>query len=153
MKTFKEFLEEAYLVEMRKEDKVKGEKKTPLYVTSTSGRVVKNPETGRSEVKKSERKALSPRAATGRMKQGMIDKETQPYATRMPDAARHAQGGGGSGAEKAGRLRGVGKIEQQKIDKEKRDRGERDFSAGPSPAKKVELRRAQRARSTGGGQR
>jgi hypothetical protein len=25
MKTFKEFLEEAYLVEMRKEDKVKGE--------------------------------------------------------------------------------------------------------------------------------
>jgi hypothetical protein len=32
MKTFRNFLEEAYLVEMRKEDKVKGRKKTPLYV-------------------------------------------------------------------------------------------------------------------------
>ncbi len=98
MKTFREFLEEAYLVEMRKEDKVKGETKTPLHVTTTSGRVVKNPETGRSEVKKSTRKSLTPRASTGRMKQGMIDRETQPYATRMPGAARHAQGGGGSGA-------------------------------------------------------
>lgn len=32
MKTFRNFLEEAYLVEMRKEDKVKGKEKTPLYV-------------------------------------------------------------------------------------------------------------------------
>ena len=151
MKTFKEFLEEAYLVEMRKEDKVKGEKKTPLYVTSTSGRVVKNPETGRLEVKKSTRKALSPRASTGRMKQGMIDKETQPYATRMPGAARHAQGGGGSGAAAPGRLRGVGKIEKQKMDKEQRDRGERPLGSGQSPAQKVELKKAQRRRSSGGG--
>ena len=44
MKTFKEFLEEAYLVEMRKEDKVKGEKKTPLYISKTSGRVERNPQ-------------------------------------------------------------------------------------------------------------
>lgn len=151
MKTFKEFLEEAYLVEMRKEDKVKGETKTPLHVTTTSGRVVKNPETGRSEVKKSTRKSLSPRASTGRMKQGMLDKETQPYATRMPGAARHAQGGGGYGAEKAGRLRGVGKLEKQKMDKEQREKGERPLGSGPSPAYKVALRRAQRARSTGGG--
>lgn len=151
MKTFKEFLEEAYLVEMRKEDKVKGETKTPLHVTTTSGRVVKNPETGRSEVKKSTRKSLSPRASTGRMKQGMLDKETAPYATRMPGAARHAQGGGGYGAEKAGRLRGVGKLEKQKMDKEQREKGERPLGSGPSPAYKVALRRAQRARSTGGG--
>lgn len=141
MKTFKEFLEEAYLVEMRKEDKVKGEKKTPLYVTSTSGRVVKNPE-GKLEVKKTTRKALSPRAATGRMKQGMIDRETTPYATRMPGAARHAHGGGGSGAEKAGRLRGVKKIPGEKKAPEFGYR---------SPAQKVELRRAQRRRSSGGG--
>lgn len=146
MKTFKEFLEEAYIYEMRKEDKVKGEKKTPLYVTSTSGRVVKNPETGRLEVKKSTRKALSPRASTGRMKQGMIDKETQPYATRMPGAARHAQGGGGSGAEKAGRLRGVGKLEKQKMDKEKRDKGERPLGTGISPAEKVARKKAMRNR-------
>lgn len=150
MKTFKEFLEEAYLVEMRKEDKVKGEKKTPLYVTKTSGRVEKTPE-GKLEVKKSTRKSLSPRAATGRMKQGMIDKETQPYATRMPGAARHAQGGGGSGAEAQGRLRGVGKLEKQKMDKEKRDSGERPLGSGQSPAQKVELRRAQKKRSMGGG--
>jgi hypothetical protein len=153
MKTFKEFLEEAYLVEMRKEDKVKGEKKTPLHLIVKSARVERQPEGSETKwkVKKSEKKGLSPRASTGRMKQGMIDPETQPYGTRMPGAARHAQGGGGSGAAAPGRKRGVGKIEQQKIDKEKRDRGERDFSAGPSPVKKVELRRAQRARSTDGG--
>jgi hypothetical protein len=153
MKTFREFLEEAYLVEMRKEDKVKGETKTPLHVTTTSGRVVKNPETGRSEVKKSTRKSLSLRASTGRMKQGMIDRETQPYATRMPGAARHAQGGGGSGAAAPGRLRGVGKLEKQKMEKTPEGERVRPFSAGPSPAQKVALRRAQQARSTGGGQR
>jgi hypothetical protein len=152
MKTFREFLEEAYLVEMRKEDKVKGETKTPLHVTTTSGRVVKKPEGG-LEVKKSTRKSLTPRASTGRMKQGMIDKETQPYATRMPGAARHAQGGGGSGAAAPGRLRGVGKLEKQKMEKTPEGERVRPFSAGPSPAQRVALRRAQRARSTGGGQR
>jgi hypothetical protein len=152
MKTFREFLEEAYLVEMRKEDKVKGETKTPLHVTTTSGRVVKKPEGG-LEVKKSTRKSLSLRASTGRMKQGMIDRETQPYATRMPGAARHAQGGGGSGAAAPGRLRGVGKLEKQKMEKTPEGERVRPFSAGPSPAQKVALRRAQQARSTGGGQR
>jgi hypothetical protein len=152
MKTFREFLEEAYLVEMRKEDKVKGETKTPLHVTTTSGRVVKKPEGG-LEVKKSTRKSLTPRASTGRMKQGMIDRETQPYATRMPGAARHAQGGGGSGAAAPGRLRGVGKLEKQKMEKTPEGERVRPFSAGPSPAQKVALRRAQQARSTGGGQR
>lgn len=150
MKTFREFLEEAYLVEMRKEDKVKGETKTPLHVTTTSGRVVKKPEGG-LEVKKSTRKSLTPRASTGRMKQGMLDKETAPYATRMPGAARHAQGGGGSGAAAPGRLRGVGKLEKQKMEKTPEGGRIRPFSAGPSPAQKVALRRAQQARSTGGG--
>jgi hypothetical protein len=152
MKTFREFLEEAYLVEMRKEDKLKGETKTPLHVTTTSGRVVKKPGGG-LEVKKSTRKSLTPRAATGRMKQGMIDRETQPYATRMPGAARHAQGGGGSGAAAPGRLRGVGKLEKQKMEKTPEGERVRPFSAGPSPAQKVALRRAKIARSTGGGQR
>lgn len=150
MKTFKEFLEEAYLVEMRKEDKVKGETKTPLHITSTSGRVVKNPEGG-LEVKKSTRTSLSPRAATGRKKQGMIDPKTQPYATPMPGAARHAQGGGGYGAAAPGRLRGVGKLEKQKMEKTPGGERIRPFSAGPSPAQKVALKRAQQARSTGGG--
>jgi hypothetical protein len=141
MKTFKEFLEEAYLVEMRKEDKVKGEKKTPLHMTSTSGRVVKTPE-GKLEVKKSTRKSLSPRASTGRMKQGMIDKETQPYATRMPGAARHAHGGGGYGAEAPGRLRGKKKVPGEKKAPEFGYR---------SPEQKLALKRAQQKRSMGGG--
>ena len=119
MKTFREFLEEAYLVEMRKEDKVKGETKTPLYVTKTSGRVVKNPETGRSEVKKSTRTALSPRAAIGRIKQGMKDPLNTYSQPETYGATRHAHGGGGSGAKAPGRKRGVGKLEQQKIDKER----------------------------------
>ena len=150
MKTFKEFLEEAYLVEMRKEDKVKGEKKTPLYVTKTSGRVVKNPETGRSEVKKSTRTALSPRAAIGRIKQGMKDPLNTYSQPETYGATRHAHGGG-SGAKAPGRLRGVGKIEKQKMDKEQREKGERPLGSGQSPAQKVELKRAQRRRSTGGG--
>ncbi len=149
MKTFKEFLEEAYLVEMRKEDKVKGEKKTPLYKEVGGGRVERQPEGSDTKwrVRKSDKKGLSPRAATGRMKQGMIDKETQPYAVRMPGAVRHAQGGGGSGAAAPGRLRGVGKLEKQKMEKTPEGERVRPFSAGPSPADKVALRKAQRARS------
>jgi len=153
MKTFKEFLEEAYLVEMRKEDKVKGEKKTPLYKEVGGGRVERQPEGSDTKwrVRKSDKKGLSPRAATGRMKQGMIDKETQPYAVRMPGAARHAQGGGGSGAKAPGRLRGVGKLEKQKMEKTPEGERIRPVSAGPTPAYKVALRKAQRSRSTGGG--
>ena len=155
MKTFKGFLEEAYLVEMRKEDKVKGEKKTPLYLTPKSARVERQPEGSDTKwkLKKSEKPGLSPRAATGRMKQGMVDKKTQPYGTRMPGAARHAQGGGGSGAAAPGRLRGVGKLEKQKMEKTPQGERIRPFGAGPTPAQKVALRRAQKARSTGGGQR
>lgn len=129
------------------EDKVRGETKTPLYVTKTSGRVERQPE-GSDEkwkLRTSTRTSLSPRASTGRMKQGMIDKETQPYATRMPGAARHAQGGGGYGAAAPGRLRGVRRTETIQ------QRRERPFSAGPTPAQKVALKRAQQARSTGGG--
>jgi hypothetical protein len=150
MKTFKEFLEEAYLVEMRKEDKVKGEKKTPLYVSKTSGRVEKTPE-GKLEVKKSTRTSLSPRAATGRIKQGMKNPLNTYSQPETYGAARHAHGGGGSGAKAPGRKRGVGKLEQQKIDKAQRERGERPLGSGPSPEYKVALRRAKRARSMGGG--
>lgn len=142
---------EEYMTEMRKEDKVKGEKKTPLFVTSTSGRVVKNPETGRSEVKKSTRTALSPRAAIGRIKQGMKDPLNKYGQPETYGAARHPHGGGGSGAKGPGRKRGVGKLEQQKIDKAQREKGERPLGSGQSPAQKVELRKAQRRRSSGGG--
>ena len=152
MKTFKEFLEEAYIYEMRKEDKDKGEKKTPLYKEVKGGRVEKQPEGSGTKwrVRKSEKKGLSPRAATGRTSQGMLP-PNNPYATRMHGATRHAHGGGGSGAKAPGRKRGVGKLEQQKIDRAQRERGERPLGSGQSPAQKVELRKAQRRRSTGGG--
>ncbi len=151
MKTFKEFLEEAYLVEMRKEDKVKGEKKTPLYVSKTSGRVEKTPE-GKLEVKKSTITSLSPRAAIGRIKQGMKDPRNTYGQPETYGATRHAHGGGGSGAKAPGRKRGVGKLEQQKIDKAQRERGERPLGSGPSPEYKVALKKAKRARSMGSGQ-
>ena len=150
MKTFKEFLEEAYIYEMRKEDKVKGETKTPLYVSKTSGRVEKTPE-GKLEVKKSTRTSLSPRAAIGRIKQGMKDPRNTYGQPETYGATRHAHGGGGSGAKAPGRKRGVGKLEQQKIDKAQRERGERPIGSGPSPEYKVALKKAKRARSTGGG--
>lgn len=44
MKTFREFLEEAALTEMRKEDKVKGKEKTPLYVNPDIKVIQKSPE-------------------------------------------------------------------------------------------------------------
>ena len=45
MKTFREFLEEAVLIsEMRKEDKVAGKQKTPLYNVKTSKKLEKTPE-------------------------------------------------------------------------------------------------------------
>lgn len=138
MKTFKEFLEEAYLVEMRKEDEVKGKKKTPLYISKTS------------------RTSLNPEAAIGRIKQGMKDPKN-PYSGAdsaggaLSTYSRHAHGGGGSGAKAPGRKRGVGKLEKQKMDKEQRERGERPIGSGPSPAYKVALKKAQRARSMGGG--
>jgi len=103
------------------------------------------------KLKKSTRTSLSPRAAIGRLKQGMKNPLNTYGQAETYGATRHAHGGGGSGAAAPGRLRGVGKLEQQKMDKEKRDRGERPLGSGQSPAQKVELRRAQRRRSTGGG--
>jgi len=158
MKTFREFLEEAYLVEMRKEDKVKGKEKTPLSVTVKSGRVEKQPEGGDTKwkVRKSERTSLTQAAAHGRTKQGMKD-PTNPYSgadsagSTLSTYSRHAHGGGGSGAKAPGVKRGVGKLQQQEIDKARRERGERPIGSGPSPAYKVALKRAQRARSSGGG--
>ncbi len=151
MKTFREFLEEAYLVEMRKEDKVKGEKKTPLYVTKTSGRVERKLEDNQWKLKKSTRTSLSPRAAIGRLKQGMKNPLNTYGQAETYGATRHAHGGGGSGAKAPGRKRGVGKLEQQKIDKAQREKGERPVGSGPSPEYKVALKKAQRARSMGGG--
>lgn len=147
---------EEYMMEMRKEDKVAGKKKTPLYTVVKSARVVRQPEGSDTKwkVKKSEKKTVSREASIPRVKQGMIDKETNPYGSRyevLGTYKRHAHGGGGSGAEAPGVKRGVGKLEQQKVDKAKREKGERPIGSGPSPADKVALKRSQQKRSMGGG--
>ena len=67
MKTFREFVGEAYLSEMRKEDKVAGKKKTPLYITKTSKKLEKSPE-GKWETKTTTTKRPSEGATFGRTK-------------------------------------------------------------------------------------
>ena len=100
-KTLKEFLEEAYLYEMRKEDKVKGKQKTPMYLNKTSGSVKKTPE-GKWEVKKTEHQRANPDAVIGRRRQGMTptpgDTQYPGWGSEREQLRRHSQGGGGSGA-------------------------------------------------------
>jgi hypothetical protein len=82
MKTFREFIEEAYLIEMRKEDKVKGRTKTPLTIDrtrtySTPGSARRAPEgSGKkwivtpSKTETHTDKAINPTVSGGRFKQG-----------------------------------------------------------------------------------
>lgn len=65
MKTFKEFVGEAYLSEMRKEDKVAGKQKTPLYNVKTNKKLEKTPE-GKWETKTTTYKRPSEAATFGR---------------------------------------------------------------------------------------
>ncbi len=105
MKTFREFIEEAYLIEMRKEDKVKGKKKTPLYLDRTYKTVDRSPE-GRWERKDITIKRPNPEAQMGRFRQGM---------DHRPEFG--ATGGAGYGYKRqphgtGGELRGVKKKDQ-----------------------------------------
>ena len=65
MKTLKEFLGEAYLSEMRKEDKVARKQKTPLYNVKTSKKLEKTPE-GKWEMETTTYKRPSEAATFGR---------------------------------------------------------------------------------------
>ena len=65
MKTFREFVGEAYLSEMRKEDKVAGKQKTPLYNVKTSKKLEKTPE-GKWEMETTTYKRPSEAATFGR---------------------------------------------------------------------------------------
>ena len=112
MKTFKEFLEEAYLYEMRKEDKVKGKQKTPMYLSKTSGSVKKTPE-GKWKLEKIQHERPNPDAVIGRRRQGMTptpgDAPHPGWGSEREQLRRHEHGGGGSGAKdgKPGEGRGV----------------------------------------------
>ncbi len=135
MKTFKEFLEEAYLVEMRKEDKVKGKKKTPMYLNLTSKKLEKTPEGG-WKMKKTEYKRPNPDASIGRMRQGMTaspeDAPRNPgWGTERTTLRRQPHGSGG---EQRGK---------KKVPGEKKERNWN--TDGPSPQQKVEWKKAARA--------
>jgi hypothetical protein len=137
MKTFKEFVEEAYLVEMRKEDKVAGKKKTPLTIPVTSKHVRKDD--GSWKVTKVVTQKPNPTVQFGRYKQGR----------GMPgDLGHHhysTEGGTGGGPGfgykpqphgEGGALRGVKKSPARSGD-----------TPGPSrtPAQKVADKRAKKA--------
>ena len=142
-KTLKEFLEEAYLYEMRKEDEVKGKQKTPMYLGLVSKKAKKTPE-GKWEIEKTEHKRPNPDAVIGRRRQGMTAApEHSPHpgwGSEREQLRRHPQGGGGSGAKdgKPGELRGKKKVPGAKR--------ERDFNTdGPSPQMKVGWAKSARA--------
>jgi len=142
-KTLKEFLEEAYLYEMRKEDKVKGKQKTPMYLARTSGSVKKTPE-GKWELEKMKLKRPNPDAVIGRMRQGMTPKPGDAphpgWGSEREQLRRHEHGGGGSGAKdnKPGELRGKKKVPGAKV--------ERNWNTdGPSPQMKVGWAKSARA--------
>ena len=134
MKTFSEFC--SPLMEMRKEDKVKGKGRTPLYKTTTKKRIEPD-ETGHLKVKRHHRTVLDSPAHMGRFKQGMKDPTQLPGGVGPEYGARHLHGGPGSGAKSAGILRGKKKVPGEK---KPRDR----FKDGPTPAEKVANRRATR---------
>jgi hypothetical protein len=144
MKTFKEFVEEAYLLEMRKEDKVKGKGKTPMYLSLTSKKKEKTPE-GKWEVKKTEYKRPNPDVSQMRPRQGMTtmpgDAPHPGWGSSREERKRHGHGGGGWGAKdgKPGELRGKKKVPGAKTT-------ERNWNTdGPSPAQKVEWAKAARS--------
>jgi len=139
MKTLKEFLEEAYLYEMRKEDKVKGKQKTPMYIIPPKAPLVKTPEGNWEKLKRP-----NPDAVTGRMSQEMTptpgDVPHPGRATKAVETKRNEHGGGGWGARdgKPGKLRGKKKVPGAKR--------ERDWNTdGPSPAMKVGWAKSARA--------
>jgi hypothetical protein len=112
MKTFSDFMSESFsIMEMRKEDKVKGKKKTPLFIEKKSTTVTKAPEGSgkRWNIERHTEKKMSQEAQMGRFKQGRYGWSPA------------VQGGGGGGAGygykpqphgSGGRLRGVKKKDQ-----------------------------------------
>jgi hypothetical protein len=137
-KTLKEFLEEAYLYEMRKEDKVAGKKKTPLTLPVTTKHARKD-ESGNWKVEKLVTQRANPEAQMGRFKQGRGmpgDPVQHTYSTeggtgRGPGFGYRPQPHGEGGA-----LRGKKKVKGEKTERAWNDR---------TPAKKVADKRAKAA--------
>jgi len=138
MKTFKEFVEEAYLYEMRKEDKVAGKKKTPLTLPVTTKHVRKD-ESGNWKVKKLVTQRANPEAQMGRFKQGKGMPGDPVHHTYSTEGG--TSGGPGFGYRpqphgEGGALRGKKKVKGEKTERAWNDR---------TPAKKVADKRAKAA--------
>ena len=145
MKTFKEFLEEAYLYEMRKR-----KEKTPMYLTKTqiSKKAEKTPE-GKWVINKTEfqYQRPNPDVSTARRAQGMTAApEDAPYPRHdHPNRQRHEHGGGGWGARdnKPGEGRGV---KRTQTIQQRRERPDWDPTVdNRTPAEKVRDKRLKAA--------
>ena len=124
MKTFKEFLEEATLFEMRREDKVAGKQKTPLKIASGRKSIQPAPEGSGRKWKTTSYTTTNPVVSSGRFRQGAQGGSAYGYK-------RHAHGGAAPWTE-AGKSRGVKKV-----------RGEKKPEPGHiTPAVKVATKRA-----------
>ena len=144
MKTFKEFVEEAYLYEMRKEDKVAGKQKTPLTLPVTTKHARKD-ESGNWKVEKLVTHRANPEAQMGRFRQGRGMPGDPVHHTYSTEGG--TSGGPGFGYRpqphgEGGALRG-----KKKVPGEKTERAWND----PTPAKKVADKRAKAAYRKSGG--
>jgi hypothetical protein len=118
---------EDLILEMRKEDKVKGKTRTPMYVGTQirRGRVEKYRDTPDGEIRQrvipaSTKKVPDLTAVLGRRRQGMpaepnqrLPKNYREYS-RDPLATRHPHGGGEEGVPQ-GSKRGVKQVKGQKV--------------------------------------
>jgi hypothetical protein len=152
MKTFRNFLEEAALTEMRKEDKVKGKKKTPLYINPEKDVIKKSPE-GRwkkTAVKQFAGKGvINPEVSQARMKRpstgASVGHSGYMSSPQDPGAPQpHGTSGG-----KAGALRGVRQRGKPKDDPIGDPSTPRTKFLHQTPAEKVK-RRKEKARFSGG---
>jgi hypothetical protein len=152
MKTFRNFLEEAALTEMRKEDQVKGKKKTPLYINPEKDVIKKSPE-GRwkkTAVKQFAGKGvINPEVSQARMKRpstGASVGHSGYMSSPQDPGAPQPHGTSGS---KAGALRGVRQRGKPKDDPIGDPSTPRTKFLHQTPAEKVK-RRKEKARFSGG---
>ena len=111
-KTFREFIEEAYLYEMQKQDKVAGRKKTPLTLPV---KYVTKDENGKWRVKVTQRP--NPDVGMGRYKQGRGmpgDAGHHHYSTEGGTSGGPGFGYGPQPHGTGGALRGVKKVPGEK---------------------------------------
>ena len=165
MKTFRDFIQEAYLVEMRKEDTVKGKKPTPLYINPEKDVIKKSPE-GRwkkTAVKQFAGKGIiNPEVSRARMKRADYSKSLHGSGTSghsgtsssgiilNPNDPGAPQPHGTAGG-KAGSLRGVRQKGKPKNDPIGDPSTPRTKFLHLTPAEKVERRRQrEKGRFSGG---